>query len=41
MSRQTVLSELDRRALPPGPKLPYALQTLLVWQLTGIVSFPG
>jgi cytochrome P450 len=35
MSRERVLSELDRRALPPGPRLPYALQTLLVWQATG------
>jgi cytochrome P450 family 135 len=35
MSRQTVSSELDRHSLPPGPKLPYALQTLLVWQFTG------
>jgi cytochrome P450 family 135 len=25
----------DRSALPPGPKLPYHLQTLLVWQFTG------
>ncbi len=26
---------LDPRALPPGPRLPYWLQTLLVWQFTG------
>jgi cytochrome P450 family 135 len=35
MSRHDVVPELDRRRLPPGPKLPYALQTLLVWQCTG------
>ncbi len=32
---QGVLSDRDRSALPPGPKLPYNLQTLLVWQFTG------
>jgi cytochrome P450 family 135 len=26
---------LDRSRLPPGPRLPYALQTVLVWQFTG------
>jgi cytochrome P450 family 135 len=29
------VSEADWNRLPPGPKLPYALQTLLVWQFTG------
>jgi cytochrome P450 len=28
-------TELNRSALPPGPRLPYALQTLLEWELTG------
>ncbi len=28
-------STFHRRDLPPGPRLPYALQTLLAWQFTG------
>lgn len=29
------MTDEDSAALPPGPHLPYALQTLLVWQFTG------
>lgn len=34
-NRGAPVTEPDRSALPPGPKLPYYLQTLLVWQFTG------